>query len=67
MMAGSMHAAGATRPASAATAAAPGAGNGLRCAAVSLAERSKERDCPRRSFTLTILTLNGSVRFAHWS
>ncbi len=37
-----VHAAGTTRPAGAAAAATPGTGNGLRCAAVSLAEGGEE-------------------------
>jgi hypothetical protein len=63
----SVHAACAARPTSAATAATSGTGNRLRHASVSLAEGSEERDCSSCSYTSAILTLNGSVGFAHWS
>jgi hypothetical protein len=58
-------AAGATRPANAATTATACAGDGLRRAALPLAERRKERDCPRRIHTLAMLTLNRVVGLAH--
>jgi hypothetical protein len=63
----SVNAAHAARPTSAATAATSGAGNRLRRASVSLAEGSEERDGPSGLHTLAVLTLNGIVRFAHWS
>lgn len=63
----SVNAARAACPTSAATAATPGTGNRLRRPSVSFAEGSEERDGPSCLHTLAILTLNGSVRFAHWS